>query len=103
MSSSSRDSGDDATGETVLARGSYDGSGDERLSTTILQVLDSMPDFDVASTDDVLAARVDPDALDALFATTDRLPRDQGKVVFPIDAYWVTVTASGEIRVTARE
>lgn len=103
MSSSNRDGGDIPESDTVLARDSYDRSSNDRLSTSVLQVLDTLPDFDVESTDDLLAARIDPDALDALFTTVDGLPRDQGEVVFPMGPYQVTVTASDEILVRDRD
>jgi hypothetical protein len=103
MSSSNRNGGDIPENDTVLASDSYDRSSDVRLSTAVLGVLDTLPRFDVESTDDLLASRIDPDALDALFTTVDGLPRDQGKVVFPIGSYEVTVTASDDILVRDRD
>lgn len=103
MSSSNNEGTDPREGDIVVARDVYDRSSGDRLSTTILQVVDTLPEFDAESTDDVLAAHIDPDALDALFTTVDGLPRDEGKVVFPIGSYQVTVTATDEILVRHRD
>lgn len=102
MSSSNRDDGTGDEDGSLKATGTVDRNGDGRLATSVLRVLDTVPEFDAKTTDGVLADFVDPDALDSLFRTTDRFSRDEGHVVFPVGTYQVTVTADDEILVRDR-
>lgn len=88
--------------QTVVAQGRYD-QATEDLIVTLLELLDTLPKFDAEGTGDVLADSVDPDALENLFRSTNRTAREAGRVTFPIGAYEVTVTATGEILVWDRE
>ena len=71
-----------------------------RPSNTVLAALDSLPGYDLETSDHVLADSIDPDALDALFRSRDEGRRDSGRVVFPLASYLVTVKANGEVVVT---
>lgn len=71
--------------------------GARRPSQTVVAALDSLPEYDAATSDEVLADAVDPDALDALFRTQGDYPRNQGEVVFPVAGYQITVRATGEV------
>jgi hypothetical protein len=68
----------------------------QKLSTSVLEALDSVPGYDVESSDTVVFDHVDLDALDELFTTTNGTS-PQGKVTFPVSEYHVTVAADGEV------
>lgn len=88
----------DGDSDRVAAR-MTSSDADKCPSKTVVAALDSLPDYDAETSDQVLADAVDPDALDSLFRTLDDSPRDHGQVVFPMAGYEVTVRASGEVLV----
>ena len=92
--------GETRTTGSVVCRTHVDGT--ERVSTSVLLALDSLPGFDVESSDDTLFEHVDPDALDALFRSPSVGERAEGRVCFPFADYEVCVAASGEIVVRTR-
>ncbi|WP_336133562.1 HalOD1 output domain-containing protein [Natronomonas amylolytica] len=75
-----------------------DSQADQKLSTRVLEALDSVPGYDVENSDTVVFDHVDLDALDELFGPANGSPH-QGHVTFPVDDYRVTVTADGEVTV----
>lgn len=79
---------------TVVYRS--DGQGETKLSTRVLEALDSAPGYDVENSDTVVFDHVDLDALDELFASASGEP-PQGQVTFPVGQYHVTATAAGEV------
>jgi hypothetical protein len=81
--------------QAVVRRVEFDPS--DSVSTSVLMALDSLPEFDAASSDEVLFEHVDPDALDALFDAPGNTDRARGMVSFPVGDYDVLVRASGEI------
>lgn len=68
----------------------------QKLSTSVLEALDSVPGYDVESSDTVVFDHVDLDALDELFTATNGTS-PQGEVTFPVSEYHVTVAADGEV------
>lgn len=71
---------------------------DTELSTSVLMALESVPEFDMEDTDNVVFDDIDLDALDDLFRSANGTERD-GRVVFPAGQYDVTVTAAGQITI----
>ncbi|MEF8914558.1 HalOD1 output domain-containing protein [Natronomonas sp.] len=69
---------------------------DQKLSTSVLEALDSVPGYDVESSDTVVFDHVDLDALDELFTATNGTS-PQGEVTFAVGEYHVTATAAGEV------
>jgi hypothetical protein len=99
MSSQSPRSGNDGAGP-VVCRANFDDT--ESVATNILLALDSLPEFDAATSEDRLFQHVDPDALDALFRSAPGADRTQGWVNFPVGDYDVSVCAQGDIVVRDR-
>lgn len=78
----------------------HDWGSDESLSTEIVSAI-----ADLAGTDamdvDRLYDRIDPDSLEAIFEpSSENAPRNAGKLSFQLDAYTITVHASGFVVVT---
>lgn len=71
------------------------------LSTAVLMALDSVPGYDIESSETVVFDCIDLDALDELF-TAAGSDRQYGQVTFPVEEYQVTATAAGEITVCVR-
>ena len=69
------------------------------LSTQILMALDSIPGYDIENSDTVVFEQIDLDALDELFAPVSGTERN-GRVVFSVDRFEITVTAAGEITIS---
>ena len=89
-------------GGTIVYRSEPDPHEETKLSTSILDALDSLPDYNVEDSDTVVFDHVDLDALDELFTPVNGTSR-QGTVTFPIASYRVTATAAGEITVYKHE
>jgi hypothetical protein len=96
---------DDAAGRTVYydeQRGTYhvwwEKDDHESLSTNVVLAVSAVRDVD-PRTLEPLSARVDPDALDAIFADRDNgiARADEGAVSFSFAGCDVTVRADGEI------
>lgn len=87
--------------QAVVYRSRHDVRDETELSTSILLALDSIPEFDIESSETVVFEHIDPDALNGLFRPVSRL-RGDGQVTFPVDQYEVTVTAAGEITIRRR-
>lgn len=89
--------------ETGVYRAEFDWEGDRRLSATLAAVVATIEDRDPAGIAP-LHERVDPGALDDLFAPrSDGTARARGAVTFPLADYDVTVRADGEILVRPPE
>lgn len=81
----------------------HDFEGRRALSTTIIAAIEEATDLTGPSSL-VLADVVDPDCLDGLFRPVrHRTDRDDGTVQFPLETYWVTVHADGEIVIRRRD
>ena len=87
---------------TLVHRRTYDPDGDESASMIVVEALAEAKGVCPADMDQPLYDVVDPDALDRLFrGSADNGP--DGRVVFTINGYEVTVTSDGEIYVRASE
>lgn len=83
--------------EQRVYRTTHDFEGRRALSTTVIEAIEETADVDGPSSR-VLADVIDPDCLDGLFRPVrHRTDRKHGKVQFPLDAYRITVYATGEI------
>jgi hypothetical protein len=90
---------DERTGDSqfTVHRTRHDFGGRRALSTTIIAAIEEATDL-AGPSSLVLADVVDPDCLDGLFRPVrHRTDRDDGAVQFPLDVYWVTVHADGEV------
>ena len=96
------DGGKENENGTIVYRSEPDTHEKTRLSTSILDALDSVPDYNVENSETVVFDHVDLDALDELFTRVDKTSR-QGTVTFPVAEYQVTATAAGEITVRKYE
>jgi hypothetical protein len=94
MSHAGEDEGRTDANGTVVYRS--DGQEDRKLSTAVLEALDSVPGYDIENSDTVVFEHIDLDALDELFTTTNGTSR-QGEVTFSVGEYRVTATADGEV------
>ncbi|GAB3667542.1 HalOD1 output domain-containing protein [Halopiger thermotolerans] len=86
--------------ETETAFVSHDWSGDDSLAETIIATIADLSGSDPAELDR-LYDRIDPDSLETIFAPANgSVARNSGRVSFRLDAYEVTVHASGAVVVT---
>ncbi len=75
----------------------HDWTGSESLATTIVSTVAELAESDPTEIER-LYDRIDPDGLEALFAPAgDATDRTTGQVSFRLDAYAVTVHATGDI------
>lgn len=98
MSDAGQKDGGHNTDKTVVYQSCPDTHGAAKLSTSILEALDSIPGYDIENSDTVVFDHVDLDALDELFTQSGGTSR-QGTVTFPVSGYQVTVTAAGEVTI----
>jgi hypothetical protein len=77
----------------------HDIKGDGSLAETLVVHLDEITDVDLMSGEEVLSDYIDPDALDALFATPETDPEDN--VAFTFADHRITVYATGHIYIEA--
>lgn len=89
-------------GSGSIVQRSYHDESNGSLSTSVIVALDSLPEFAVETREGALFDRLDPDALDSLFRSTEDSNRTDGRVVFPIGSHVVTVWADGEIVIRRR-
>ncbi|WP_158055913.1 HalOD1 output domain-containing protein [Halorussus halophilus] len=81
----------------------YDWTSPEPLSTVVVRLVAAITDTDPLELEP-LRDRVDPDALDELFApTVDGRPRAVGQVTFPLAGHQVVVSGEGEIEIRRKE
>lgn len=81
-------------------RAQYDWATPEPLSTVVVRLVAAVTGVDPLELEP-LRDRVDPDALDELFApTVDGRRRAVGEVSFPLAGCDVVVTGSGEIEIS---
>lgn len=77
----------------------YEWTDPEPLSTVVVRLVAAVTDTDPLELEP-LRDRVDPDALDELFApTVDGRTRSLGQVSFPLAEHQVVVSGDGEIEV----
>ena len=82
----------------------YDPDGPSKLTTTLVHALAEFVGGDVTAMEETLYDRIDPDALDRLFAPrADGSRRSDGHVTFTLDGYLVMVSSDGRIEITDRE
>lgn len=74
----------------------------ESVSLTVVEALASAKGVSPLEIEQPLYGSVDPEALDALFDPVDGA-ESSGRVVFTVDAYEVTVTASRDVYVRPTE
>ncbi|RKD93442.1 HalOD1 output domain-containing protein [Halopiger aswanensis] len=83
--------------ETETAVVSHDWTGDDSLAETIIETIADLSGSDPADLDR-LYDRIDPDSLETIFAPANgSVTRDSGQVSFRLDAYEITVHASGAV------
>lgn len=98
------DPSSNATDESRRYVTRYDSGGPSKLTTTLVHALAEFADTDVTEMEETLYDRVDPDALDQLFAPrSDGTPRSEGHVTFTLAGHLVMVTSDGRIEITPRE
>ncbi|WP_246998821.1 HalOD1 output domain-containing protein [Halosolutus gelatinilyticus] len=86
--------------ETETAIVSHDWDGDESLSATIVSTIAGLSETDPADVDR-LYDRIDPDSLETIFEPTNGTSRrNGGQLSFQLDAYSITVHATGAVVVT---
>jgi hypothetical protein len=73
------------------------------VSTSLLEALDSLAEFDAEGGEEILFDWVDPDALDVLFESTPTTDRTDGWVCFPVGGFDVAVSADDEIVIRERD
>lgn len=78
----------------------HDIQGDGSLAETLLVHLDELADADLLSGEEVLSDYIDPDALDALFATPKTDSEDN--ITFTFVDHRITVYATGHIYIEAQ-
>lgn len=91
----------DPESDSFVHRTQYDPDEDSSLSTSVLQALDAVPEYDVQDSETVVFDHVDPDALDDIFSPVAGGNRN-GQVRFTVDQYEVTATAAGDINIRNR-
>lgn len=73
-------------------------SGEESLSTAVIQAVADAADLEPAELGTPLYDQIDPDALDNLFSDRHNgMPRGSGHVVFTLLDYEVTVYSDGQV------
>lgn len=75
----------------------HDIEGDDSVAATLAVYLEEETDINLPSDEEVLSDYIDPDALDALFATTDT----DNTVQFSFVGHRITVCATGHIYIEA--
>ena len=80
---------------------SHDWTGNDSLTTTIVSTVAELSGTDPTEVDR-LYDRIDPESLETLFEPTNKADgRNTGQVSFQLDAYTVTVHATGDIVVAS--
>ncbi|WP_222919883.1 HalOD1 output domain-containing protein [Natrinema sp. SYSU A 869] len=76
---------------------SHDWTGNDSLTTTIVSTIAALSNSDPIEVDR-LYDQIDPESLETLFApTSGAAARNTGQVSFRLDAYTITVHATGDI------
>jgi hypothetical protein len=98
--SSENDSTDSSEGDTAAAmetveayRTTQDDGEQQSLSLAVVEALSEAQDVSPVEMEQPLYDVIDPDALDSLFTADDA----DGRLVFAISGYEVTVSASGDV------
>jgi hypothetical protein len=82
-------------------RTTHDADAGTPLSKAVLDALESVDGFDLVDGSTVIYDAVDLDALDALFGRSGSSP--DAFVSFPLEGYWITVSAGGTVTVRQKK